>query len=96
MERVTDEASAQGAVHPGSGPLETLEAETQDNRDDHLRHIICVTCYPAFDGAPEAPQDAVCVCGKRIRRGDKRKPAGTAHCILCDELWAHHSESAHP
>jgi hypothetical protein len=87
---------ARATVHPGSGPLETLEAETRDHQDDHLRHIICIACYPAFDGTREAPQDAVCVCGKQIRKGDRRNPAATAHCILCDELWQHHTSTAHP
>jgi hypothetical protein len=77
------------------GPRETVEAELQEDDGEHLRHILCTTCYPAFEGAREAPQDAVCVCGKRIRAGDRRNSRGNAHCVLCDGLWPHHNATAH-
>ncbi|QMU77071.1 hypothetical protein GXW83_16515 [Streptacidiphilus sp. PB12-B1b] len=75
---------------------EAAEAAESVEPDDHLRHIICMTCFPAFDGARQAPHDAVCVCGRRIRKGDRRNPADTAQCILCNELWRHHKATAHP
>ncbi|QMU70530.1 hypothetical protein [Streptacidiphilus sp. P02-A3a] len=90
------EAPPQETVRPGSDPLETAETDRRSDPDDHLRHIVCMTCYPEFEGTQEAPRDAVCVCGKRIRKGDRRNRAGRAHCILCDELWAHHNATAHP
>lgn len=62
---------------------------------DRLRHIICVRCFPAFDGAREAPQDAVCICGKPVRAGDRRPPGGAMECILCNELRGHHNRERH-
>ena len=73
----------------------TVPADTDRDDADHLRHIICVLCYPAFDGATVAPHDAQCVCGKMLRKGDRPSPKA-AHCILCDELWEPHSAATHP
>ena len=66
-------------------------AEAEADVSDHLRHIICVVCHPAFDGALEAPHDAACICGRPVRKGDRRNPTDTAQCILCNELWNHHA-----
>ena len=96
MTAVAGGASPQETFRPGTGPLDAVEADSRADHDDHLRHIICMTCNPAFDGAREAPHDAVCVCGKRIRKGERRNPARAAHCILCDDLWPHHNATAHP
>ncbi|MEY9877590.1 hypothetical protein ABH931_007114 [Streptacidiphilus sp. MAP12-33] len=62
---------------------------------DRLRHIICVRCYPAFDGARVAPQDAVCICGKPVRAGDRRPEGGAMPCVVCDELRGHHDSERH-
>jgi len=79
-------------------PLIERESEREAvkaDEGDHLRHIICVACYPAFEGSREAPHDAVCICGKPVRKGDRRNPTDTAQCILCNELWNHHSSTVH-
>jgi hypothetical protein len=79
-----------------STATETAPREARpDSGGDGLRHIICVECYPAFDGALEAPQDAVCICGHRIREGDPRPPGDAPQCILCNELRTHHNATVH-
>lgn len=96
MVRAIEALSPQETAAAGSRPLAPEPDIRTDpgEQGDHLRHIICITCYPAFDGAREAPHDAVCVCGKRIHQGDRRNPTG-AHCVLCDELWRYHNDTAH-
>ncbi len=77
---------------PSSRP--DLRADDEDG--DHLRHIVCLLCYPAFDQALEAPHDAVCLCGKLLREGEKRGDRNAPQCILCDELREFHYTTAHP
>jgi len=81
-----------GETAPTSRPV---LADTDDEGGDHLRHIVCMICYPAFDQALEAPHDAVCLCGKRLLKGDKRGAGDAAQCILCNELRDHHYATAH-
>lgn len=71
-------------------------AESGEAADDHLRHIVCVVCYPAFRGAEWAPHDAVCICGKLLRKGDRPGGADAPECILCNELRDHHYATLHP
>jgi len=84
---------------PGPAPLTTTITEPR-NADtgrggDHLRHIICTTCFPAFVGTRDAPQDALCICGKPILKGDTAGPSTAQQCIVCDELADHHFETMH-
>jgi hypothetical protein len=83
----------------GGGPStwkEARPAESQTPDDgDRLRHIICVSCFPAFAGTQEAPHDAMCICGKPVTRGDRRSPDNSAQCIICNELLSHHTATAH-
>ncbi|TDT97934.1 hypothetical protein EDD99_6138 [Streptomyces sp. 846.5] len=72
------------------------EASQVTDSADRLRHIICTICYPAFAGTREAPHDAVCVCGRPVRKGDPRSPQNAMQCILCDELLNHHNTTFHP
>jgi hypothetical protein len=88
---VSSTAVGPGQTAPASRP--TL-ADT-DDEGDHLRHIVCMLCYPAFDQALEAPHDAVCLCGKRLYKGDKRAANDAPQCILCNELRDHHYAMAH-
>ncbi|MFC1411807.1 hypothetical protein ACEZCY_21360 [Streptacidiphilus sp. N1-12] len=75
---------------------DTAREESQStDPGDRLRHIICTTCFPAFAGTREAPHDAVCVCGKPVRKGDPRSPQNAMQCILCNELLGHHEATAH-
>ncbi len=60
-----------------------------------LRHIICVRCFPSFDGASEAPHDAVCICGKPVRAGDRRPEGSAMPCVVCNELRGHHESERH-
>lgn len=71
-------------------------AKTDDDVSDHLRHIICMLCYPAFAESRQAPHDAICICGKRLRKGVIPAPSTAAQCILCNELWEHHRSTVHP
>jgi hypothetical protein len=87
----TATAAPRSTVRPGSRP-----DSGSGEDDDHLRHIICLICYPAFDQALEAPHDATCLCGKLLRAGEKRGDRDAAQCILCDELREHHYSTAHP
>jgi hypothetical protein len=85
---------------PATGPATTTRtrpdvADSEGDAADHLRHIICVDCYPAFQGSLEAPHDAVCICGKPVLKGDKPKPSRAPQCILCNELRDHHSATLH-
>ncbi|HEX4102688.1 MAG TPA: hypothetical protein VHY21_19445, partial [Pseudonocardiaceae bacterium] len=76
-------------------PPSPRAARTNRRDDDHLRHIVCITCYPAFAGTREAPHDAVCICGKLIQKGDAASPNTAPHCIMCDELREHHLATVH-
>jgi hypothetical protein len=91
---MTAHASAPAPGRERVDPAESA-ADAKSKGDDRLRHIICIVCYPAFDGALEAPHDAECVCGRPVRAGDRRNPAATAQCVLCDGLWAHHAATVH-
>ena len=62
---------------------------------DRLRHIICVRCFPAFDGTREAPHDAVCICGKPVRAGEQRPTGNTMDCVMCNESRGHHDRERH-
>jgi hypothetical protein len=73
-----------------------VEATPSIGEGDHLRHIICVRCFPAFDGALEAPHDAVCICGKPVRAGERRPDGNAMECFLCNELRSHHDRDGHP
>jgi hypothetical protein len=70
-------------------------AETDQEIDDHFRHIICVLCYPEFEGTRQAPHDAVCICGKRLAKGASPAPVAAPQCILCNEMYDHHFAVAH-
>jgi hypothetical protein len=97
-------SETQPAPQPAPAPtpapaMKTLtRPETTDGNGDvdHLRHIICVVCYPAFEGTREAPQDAVCICGKAIFKGDIPNPRTAPECVVCNELCDHHYATEHP
>ncbi|WP_152626234.1 hypothetical protein [Streptacidiphilus carbonis] len=81
------------AADPTTAAAAKPEASTGDG--DQLRHIICVRCFPAFDGVLRAPHDAVCICGKPVRMGERRPGGDVMHCILCDELRDYHNREKH-
>ncbi len=83
------------ATVPTTGRAPAAEESRTADGDDRLRHIICILCYPAFDGTREAPADAVCICGRPVRRGDRRNPADTVQCVMCNELRGHHDRTMH-
>ena len=89
---MTPTAVGRGAAAPTAEPA---PADIDGEGDDRLRHIVCMLCYPAFEQAPEAPHDAVCLCGKHIKKGDRRTPSDAPQCILCNELRDHHYTTAH-
>ena len=96
---MTDSTTAGSTAPPDSQPLTAPAAEesrTTTEGGDRLRHIICIVCYPAFAGAGEAPSDAVCICGRPVRRGDRRNPADAVQCVMCNELRGHHDRTTHP
>jgi hypothetical protein len=84
---------------PGAGRVTTTIREPRptdsERGDDKLRHIICMACYPAFEGTREAPHDAVCICGKLIRKGDSAGPDSAQQCIVCNALRERHFETRH-
>lgn len=82
-----------GAAAPGVKPVPD---DTKDDGGDRLQHIVCMLCYPAFDQALRAPHDAVCLCGKQLRKGDMRGARDAPQCILCNELRDHHYTTVHP
>lgn len=55
-----------------------------------------VRCFPAFDGAGEAPHDAVCICGKPVRAGECRPEDNAMECLMCNDLRGHHERQRHP
>lgn len=69
--------------------------DTKGDDSDHLQHIVCMICYPAFDQALRAPHDAVCICGKQLRKGDMRGARDAPQCILCNELRDYHYATEH-
>lgn len=77
------------------GAARSVRTEADHEIDDHFRHIVCVLCNPAFEGTRQAPHDTVCICGKRLRKGDAPGPATAPQCILCNELVEHHFSVAH-
>lgn len=77
------------------GFARSLKEQSDAEIDNNFRHIVCVLCYPAFRGTRQAPQDAVCICGKRLRAGDNPAPASAPQCILCNELADNHFAVAH-
>lgn len=77
------------------GTARSVRSEADHEIDDHFRHIVCVLCNPAFEGTRQAPHDATCICGKRVREGDAPGPASAPQCILCNELIDHHFTVAH-
>jgi hypothetical protein len=87
----SNRTAAAGVAEP-----ETAETVNEDDTRDHLRHIICMLCYPAFGRSREAPHDAICICGKQLRKGEMPNPSSAAQCILCNELWKHHLATVHP
>jgi hypothetical protein len=88
-------AAAVGVAKPQVEEPETADATDDGDPSDHFRHIICVQCYPAFNRSREAPHDAVCICGKRLNKGDTPAPSDAAQCILCNEMWKHHLDTVH-
>lgn len=94
----TESTTTPGASSVGQAPgavrsVQRTEAEREI--DEHFRHIVCVLCHPEFEGTRVAPHDAVCICGKRLLKGDKPGPASAPQCILCNEMWDHHLSVAH-
>jgi hypothetical protein len=73
----------------------TREAEKTDSARDRFGHLVCFLCYPAFDGALKAPHDAVCLCGKPIRRGEAPGKPGAELCVVCSKLWLDHRALTH-
>ena len=66
-----------------------------DSNSDRLSHLVCFLCYPAFDGALNAPHDAACLCGKPVRRGEVPGEPGAPACVVCDQLWIDHRTLKH-
>lgn len=93
----TTSTTTPGASSVGQEPgtARSVRTEADHEIDDHFRHIVCVLCYPEFEGTRRAPHDAVCICGKRLRAGDAPGPATAPQCILCNELVDHHFSVAH-
>jgi hypothetical protein len=71
------------------------EVDKLANSGDRLGHLVCFLCYPAFDGALKAPHDAVCLCGKPVRRGETPGSPGAQLCVVCGELWLDHRALMH-
>ncbi len=83
------------APTPSPATKATADPLPSTGEGDRLAHIICVRCYPAFDGAREAPQDAVCICGKPVKAGDRRPEGSATRCVVCRELRGHHERERH-
>ena len=78
-----------------SGLVVRPSVSSFDLRVQSFRHIVCVLCYPEFVGTRQAPHDAVCICGKRVRAGDAPGPSTAPQCILCNEMLGGHFAVAH-
>lgn len=93
----SDSATIPGTSSVGQEPgtARSVRSEADEKIDDNFRHIVCVLCNPAFEGTRKAPHDAVCICGKRVRKGDAPGPTTAPQCILCNELIDHHFTVAH-
>jgi hypothetical protein len=90
---VTAAAAAGSSEAPPT--VRSVPADIKDEAGDRLQHIVCMLCYPAFEQALRAPHDAVCICGKQLRKGDMRGAPDAPQCILCNELRDHHSGTMH-
>lgn len=81
---------------PGADTTLAPEQErVADSAGDRLSHLVCFLCYPAFEGALKAPHDALCLCGRQVRRGESPGKPGAQPCVVCDELWVDHRALTH-
>ena len=84
------------ARHSEAAPtVRPVPGDTKKEDGDRLQHIVCMICYPAFEQALQAPHDAVCICGKQLRKGDMRGARDAPQCIICNELRDHHYATVH-
>ena len=92
-----DSSDTQTEQQPGQqqGFARAVREQSEAEIDEHFRHIVCVLCYPEFVGTRQAPHDAVCICGKRVRAGDAPGPSTAPQCILCNEMLGGHFAVAH-